>query len=182
MFRKLARSTMASTSTQRAHTTSSSSSSTSRRKYDVFLSFCGKDTRKNFTDHLYDALIRKGIHTFRDDEKLEQGTFIAPELTKAIEESKYAIIVLSENYAFSKWCLDELVKILECMNDDEKRLKVLPIFYHVDPSDIRNQRKTFEKAFLEHEKNPKISIETIQLWRAALTELGKIVGEHIYDR
>ncbi|XP_065617355.1 disease resistance protein RUN1 [Quercus suber] len=171
---------MASTSTQRAHTTSSSSSSsTSRRKYDVFLSFCGKDTRTNFTDHLYSTLEQKGIHTFRDNEKLEQGTFIAPELTKAIKESKYAIIVLSENYAFSKWCLDELVKILECMN--EKELKVLPIFYHVDPSDIRNQRKTFEKAFLEHEKDPKVSIETIQLWKAALTEVGKIVGEHIND-
>jgi hypothetical protein len=34
-------------------------------------------------------------------------------LLKAIEESKLYVIVFSENYASSKWCLDELVKILE---------------------------------------------------------------------
>ena len=35
---------------------SSSSSSGHRWNYDVFLSFRGEDTRKNFTDHLYTAL------------------------------------------------------------------------------------------------------------------------------
>ena len=61
----------------------SSSSTTSRFKYDVFLSFRGSDTRKIFTDHLYVALKQKGIFTFRDDEKLERGTFITPELLRA---------------------------------------------------------------------------------------------------
>ena len=47
--------------------------SSSSWKYDVFLSFCGGDTHKNFTDHLYTALKQKGIFTFKDDEKLERG-------------------------------------------------------------------------------------------------------------
>ena len=115
----------------------------------VFLSFCGVDTRKNFTDHLYTALKQKGIITFRDDEKLEWGKYISPELLKAIEESKYAIIVLSTNYAFSRWCLIELAKIVECMK--KIKLTVLPVFYHVDPSDIRNQRDTLAEAFAKHE-------------------------------
>ncbi|XVF77798.1 hypothetical protein PTKIN_Ptkin14bG0075300 [Pterospermum kingtungense] len=63
------------------------SSSISQLKYDVFLSFRGEDTRKNFTDHLYDALRRKGIVTFRDDQNLKAGEEIAPELLKAIQES-----------------------------------------------------------------------------------------------
>ena len=84
-------------------TASSSSSSSSSWKYDVFLSFCGVDTRKTFTDHLYTALKQKGIITFRDDEKLERGKYISAELLKAIEESKYAIVVLSPNYASSRW-------------------------------------------------------------------------------
>ena len=86
---------------------SSSSSSTARWKYDVFLSFSGEDTRNKFMGHLYEALIQKGIATFKDDEKLEKGKPIRPELLEAIKESKFAIVILSENYASSTWCLDE---------------------------------------------------------------------------
>ncbi|KAL4594440.1 hypothetical protein ACB092_12G021100 [Castanea dentata] len=171
---------MASMSTQKACTSSSSSSSSNPIwKYDVFLSFYGEDTRKNFTDHLYANLKQKGINTYRDNENLEQGKPIDSGLMKAIEESKYAIIVLSKNYAFSKWCLNELVKILECMKD--KKLKVLPVFYHVDPSDAGNQRENFGKAFLKHEEDRKVSIEQIQKWRTALKEVSKIRGWHLLD-
>ena len=61
------------TSSSPSSTSSSSSSSCPRWNYDVFLSFCGVDTRKNFTDHLYTALKQKGIITFRDDEKVGEG-------------------------------------------------------------------------------------------------------------
>ncbi|XP_039059053.1 disease resistance protein RPV1-like [Hibiscus syriacus] len=58
----------------------------SEKKYDVFLSFRGEDTRKNFTDHLYDALNRSGIITFRDDPKMDAGEEIAPQLFRAIQQ------------------------------------------------------------------------------------------------
>ena len=112
---------------------SPSSSSTHQWKYEVFLSFRGEDTRNNFTDHLYDALDRRGIITFRDEEGLERGKSIS-NLFKAIEESQFAIIILSKNYASSKWCLDELAKIVKCR--EETGLIVLPVFYDVDPFDI----------------------------------------------
>lgn len=149
-------------------------------KYDVFLSFCGVDTRKNFTDHLYDALKQNKITTFRDDEKLEQGENISPTLLKAIEESKFAIIILSTNYAFSSWCLIELAKIIEC--NKEKGLTVLPVFYHVLPSHVRHQTGTLSKAFAEHENDPDIKIEDVQTWKAALKEVGSISGWHVHDR
>ena len=59
----------------------------------MFLSFRGEDTRKNFTDHLYSALDRGNINTFRDDEKLPRGEEISPQLLKSIEGSRIAIIV-----------------------------------------------------------------------------------------
>ena len=62
-------------------------------KYDVFLSFRGEDTRKNFVDHLYHALTQKGIETYKDDEKIKQGKMISDELINAIEDSKFYIIV-----------------------------------------------------------------------------------------
>ncbi|RVW15039.1 Disease resistance-like protein DSC1 [Vitis vinifera] len=86
---------------------SSSSSSTHQWKYDVFLSFRGEDTRKSFTDHLHTALCQKGINTFMDDQ-LRRGEQISPALLNAIEESRFSIIIFSDNYASSSWCLDEL--------------------------------------------------------------------------
>ncbi|XP_065618161.1 TMV resistance protein N-like [Quercus suber] len=161
-------------------TQTASSSSLSSWKFNIFLSFCGVDTRKNFTGHLYTALEQKGSLTFKDDEKLERGKYISSELLKAIEESKYAIIVLSTNYAFSRWCLIELAKIVECMK--ETKLTVLPVFYHVDPSDVRNKMGTLAQAFEEHEKDPKVNKDDIQAWKVALKEVGNISGWHLHDR
>ncbi|OMO92689.1 hypothetical protein COLO4_17385 [Corchorus olitorius] len=103
---------------------SSSCSYVSRKKYDVFLSFRGEDTRNNFTDHLYAALVRRGIVTFRDNERLEAGESIAPELFKAIQESWGSVIVFSETYAFSGIGIDALIKksLIKVYGDKDKYL------------------------------------------------------------
>ncbi|KAJ9675504.1 hypothetical protein PVL29_024432 [Vitis rotundifolia] len=164
---------MTSANTQIISCSPSSSKSTHQLTYDVFLSFRGADTRYGFTNNLYEELISYGIHTFRDDEELERGGEIASELLKAIEESKIFVIIFSENYAASGWCLDELVKISQCM-ETEKRL-ILPIFYHVDPSHVRKQRGSCEKAFVDHEKEAE-NRKKIQKWRSALTKVGNLAG------
>ncbi|KAL1146138.1 hypothetical protein V6Z11_A11G351200 [Gossypium hirsutum] len=158
----------------------STSSSISRKKYDVFLSFRGEDTRKNFTDHLYNALNRNGIVTFRDDPKLEAGEEIAPELFKAIQQSWCSVIVFSETYAFSGWCLEELAEIVKQKND--KGHKVFPIFYHVNPFDLRKQKGKVEEAFSKHEERYKENKDKIQKWRNALTEVANIKGWHLHNR
>ncbi|TYH46898.1 hypothetical protein ES332_D11G371900v1 [Gossypium tomentosum] len=158
----------------------STSSSISRKKYDVFLSFRGEDTRKNFTDHLYDALNRTGIVTFRDDPKLETGEEIAPELFNAIQQSWCSVIVFSKTYAFSGSCLEELAEIDKQKND--KGHKVFPIFYHVDPSDLRKQKEKVEEAFAKHEERYKEDKDKIQKWRNALTEVANIKGWHLNNR
>ncbi|KAG6631803.1 hypothetical protein CIPAW_13G115200 [Carya illinoinensis] len=159
---------------------SSSSSTTPRWKHDVFLSFCGKDTRKSFTDHLYVGLKRKGILVFKDGETLKRGEFISKELLKAIRESIYTIIIISQNYASSKWCLMELAAIVEWAEKTE--LTILPIFYHVNPTDVRNLTGSFEKAFTAHENNPKVGIKKIQKWKNAFREVGNIAGWDLHDR
>ncbi|CAL2276304.1 unnamed protein product [Prunus armeniaca] len=141
--------------------------------HDVFLSFRGEDTRLSFVSHLYHELQLRGIETFKDDPKLERGTHISSELFKAIEESRLAIVVLSPNYASSSWCLDELTKILQCM---KSKSTVLPVFYHVDPSDLRKQTGSFACAFAEHEERFREDIERVKSWRAALIEVANLSG------
>ncbi|KAK2979395.1 hypothetical protein RJ640_001273 [Escallonia rubra] len=149
----------------------SSSSTPPRWMYDVFLSFSGKDTRKNFVDHFYEALVRHNIRTFKDDEDLESGSSISPELLKAIEGSRFAIVIFSQNYASSPWCLDELVKIIECKN--RGGLTVLPVFFHVDPSDVRKQTGSFTEALEYHDSNK------VSTWRQALTEAANTAGWNV---
>ncbi|KAJ9676128.1 hypothetical protein PVL29_024903 [Vitis rotundifolia] len=110
------------------------SSSSSDWEFDVFLSFRGTDTRNTFTGHLNTALKSKGIRTFIDDKELRRGEDISSTLFTTIEKSRCSIVVLSEAYATSKWCLEELVKILECKRIIKQR--VVPIFYHLEMHDL----------------------------------------------
>ena len=152
---------------------------TRQRKYEVFLSFPGEDVRRSFADHLYGALLRKGILTFKDDECLPKGSAISSELHKTIEESRISVIILSRRYAFSTWCLDELVEILKCR--EEKGQIVLPVFYDVRPSDVRHQEGSFKEAFAMHEERFKENLERVQTWRSALTEVANIDGFCLKD-
>ncbi|KAI9111355.1 hypothetical protein K1719_017045 [Acacia pycnantha] len=93
--------------------------------HDVFISFRGVDTRTGFVSHLRAAFKRKGIKTYMDYD-LERGNEISPTLLVAIKQSKILIIVFSENYAGSRWTLDELAKIMECRRT--KGQHVIPIF------------------------------------------------------
>ncbi|VVA38226.1 PREDICTED: TMV resistance [Prunus dulcis] len=162
-------------STQRASAflPSADQSAPPQWNYDVFLSFKGVDTRNGFVSHLYHELQHRCIKTFKDDPKLERGTTISSELFKAIQESRLAIVILSPNYASSSWCLDELTKILQCMKSNGT---VLPVFFNVDPSDVRKQSGSFAGAITEHEKRFREDIGKVKRWRAALTEVANLSG------
>ncbi|KAM1118196.1 hypothetical protein FF1_042454 [Malus domestica] len=147
-------------------------------KYHVFLSFRGEDTRRGFTDHLYKQLEARGIRTFRDEPELESGTDINPELLKAIDQSRSAIIVLSTNFASSSWCLRELTHIVRCMKEKKR---IFPIFYGVDPSDVRHQRGSFGEAFAEHEVNYREHMEEVNEWRKSLKRVANLAGWNSKD-
>ncbi|KDO49600.1 hypothetical protein CISIN_1g042984mg [Citrus sinensis] len=105
--------------------------------------------------------------SFREDE-------ISPSLSSAIEGSKISIVIFSEGYASSRWCLNELVKILEIKNKYGQI--VVPVFYRVDPSDVRNQTGTFGDSFSELEERFKEKIDMLQTWRIAMREAANLSG------
>ncbi|GKB54631.1 Toll/interleukin-1 receptor domain-containing protein [Tanacetum coccineum] len=147
----------------------STSSMQKRFKYDVFLSFRGEDTRKNFVDHLYHALKDKGIYTYKDDEKIKKGKRISDDLLKSIEDAKFYIIVFSKNYSSSSWCLDELVKIMECQKMNGHT--AYPVFYDVEPTEVRKQSRAVGEAFANNENK-----EDAWKWREAMKEAADLAG------
>nr|GFC76732.1 Toll/interleukin-1 receptor (TIR) domain-containing protein [Tanacetum cinerariifolium] len=150
--------------------TSSLSIQKKRFKYDVFISFRGEDTRKTFVSHLYEALNHKGIETYKDDEKIQKGERINDQLLKSIQDSRFFIIVFSKNYASSSWCLDELVKIIECQKKIPEQT-AYPVFFDVEPTHVRNQNGPVGEAFSKHENH-----EAAGKWRHAMKELADLAG------
>nr|WIL59991.1 nodulation protein [Melilotus officinalis] len=170
-------------------------SSRRRRKYDVFLSFRGEDTRASFTSHLYYSLQNNGFNVFQDDHSLQRGDLISESLLEAIQDSIISIIIFSKNYADSRWCLQELIQIMECHRTIGQ--VVLPVFYDVDPSEVRRQTGEFGKSFqnLLNRTPPEeelllnwgndftwndaihaVNKDTVQKWRDALHEAAGLAG------
>ncbi|KAK2366008.1 disease resistance protein RPV1 [Trifolium repens] len=159
------------------------------RIHDVFLSFRGEDTRASFTSHLNTSLLNAGIKVFRDDDSLQRGDIISTSINRAIEQSQIAVIIFSKNYADSRWCLDELVKIMECSKSIGQ--VVLPVFYGVDPSEVRHQNGEFGRAFQSllsrlsnmkglfkvlNFKSGSPNLEQERNWTAALHEVAGFAG------
>lgn len=158
-------------------------SSTTYYEYDVFINFRGEDTRNTIVGHLYEKLHKLGLITFMDDKVLSIGEDLNLKLVEAIEKSKFYIIVLSENYVSSKWCLRELAKIIECTCGITNR--IFPVFYHVDPSDVRHQSGSFKQCFDHHQqtalkftgRQKEKYLKEIQNWRDCLTRVSSLIGE-----
>ena len=139
---------------------SSAAAPLSKNSYDVFISFRGEDTRRSFTSHLRAALRRKHIEVHKDETSLEKEDEVWPALVDAIYSSCLCIVVLSKDYASPTWCLRELTHMLECKKDK----KVIPVFYQIDPSNVRKQTGSYKEAFQKHKENSKIDEETLQKW------------------
>ncbi|PWA81671.1 NB-ARC domains-containing protein [Artemisia annua] len=149
-----------------------------RWKYDVFVSFRGEDIRRNFMDHLFNDFKQKGIFAFRDDNELPKGEEISPHLYKAIEESRFLIVIFSKNYASSTWCLRELVKILECKQIEDPKHEVRIIFYDAKPDVVRKQKRSYAKAFAKHDDLNRTEVDK---WKEALSMAANLSGWDLQD-
>ncbi|CAN1195498.1 Disease resistance protein L6 [Linum perenne] len=145
-------------------------------EYEVFLSFRGPDTRDLITNILYRFLVHSKIHTFKDDDELRKGEDIWPNLERAIDQSKIYVPIISKSYAHSKWCLKELAEIVQRQKEDKRRI-ILPIFYMVDPRDIRHQTGPYQDAFQPYARS--FDENTIQSWKDALSIVGSLKGWHV---
>ncbi|XP_031372636.1 toll/interleukin-1 receptor-like protein [Punica granatum] len=148
--------------------------------FQVFLSFRGPDTRQGFTDVLYHALVDAGIRVFRDNEEIRKGEYISEEILRAIEDSRIFVPIFSRTYAFSKWCLIELAKMVESKEGSSCSKRILPIFYDVSVDDVKLKTELYTEALSIHRE--KFSTDILHQWEEALREAGKITGWELKDK
>ncbi|KAI3754396.1 hypothetical protein L1987_54179 [Smallanthus sonchifolius] len=79
---------------------------------------------------------------------------------------RFHIIVFSKNYASSSWCLDELVKLMECQKTIEQT--AYPIFYDGEPTEIRNQSGAVGEAFAKHVEKEAVEKHEKDSWSSIL--------------
>lgn len=137
--------------------------------YQVFINFRG-ELRHSFISHLAKALREKKIRFFIDEDA-EKGQPLDI-LLKKIEESRIALAIISEGYTESEWCLNELVKIEECMG--QGKLVTIPIFYKVEPTTVKHQKGMFGDAY--REKEPTFGDNQMNKWKEALKSVCNQIG------
>ncbi|XP_061370437.1 TMV resistance protein N-like [Gastrolobium bilobum] len=143
---------------------------------DIYVSFSGKDNRGSGMNNLNYVLRDWGIKALMDDGEFKTtGDSIShTDYKEALEESRISIVVLSQDYAHSTWCLDRLVQMLDCRK--RKDQQVWPIFYEVVSSDVKNQRNMYGKAMEAHKIRFGENSEKVQKWRSALSKVASLKG------
>eukprot|EP00253_Pinus_taeda_P029472 PITA_29472 len=167
-----------------AHNTTASTSasnSSAPNYFHIFINHRGCDVKKTFAAHLYRRLTSHGLRVFLDRPELKTGKRILSQIKQAIKVASVQIAIFSENYANSKWCLDELRLMLE---SEKRGATILPVFYNIKPSDVRwvdaDQDGPYAQALKHKEKRHKeerrYDPPRFQGWREALSQVSYISG------
>lgn len=120
----------------------------------------------------------RGIRIFRDEEELPPSKTIS-EILGAIKSSQIYISIFCKNYASSKWCLRELTCMVHWTWQSVGK-EILPIFYDVDPLDVKLQTELYKSDLTKHEKD--LGCIEVKLWKEALTMVAEIKGWHLKDQ
>ncbi|XP_048131783.1 disease resistance protein Roq1-like [Rhodamnia argentea] len=64
---------------------------------------------------------------------------------------------------------------------DNRNRIIIPIFYYVDPSDVRDCNGPFASSFVEH-KERGVSDSVIDSWKSALRRIGELEGHHLHEK
>eukprot|EP00253_Pinus_taeda_P016917 PITA_16917 len=157
------------------HNDSAASSSSPSTSYEVFINHRGPDVKTTFASHLYKRLTSFGLRVFLDKPELEEGRTFPSQIEAAIRSAAIHIAVFSPTYANSQWCLDELIGMISTISTGAT---ILPVFYNVEPWELRRTRKDgrYAEALREHEKKSRYDSDTIQKWREALCTAANISG------
>jgi hypothetical protein len=116
-----------------------------------------------------------------DRPELQEGDNFIDQIKGAIRTAFVHVAIFSPHYVESKWCLDELLDMLE------SGAPIIPVFYQVEPAELRWGKKVYAAALHDLEKKksydaetntmkPRYESTTIENWRKALSRVADISG------
>ncbi|GLJ36537.1 hypothetical protein SUGI_0734110 [Cryptomeria japonica] len=135
--------------------------------YDVFINHYGPDLKHTLSAALHNTATVMGLRVFLDSLELELGDLLPREIEEVMRSVSFHIVIFSQNYAQSSWCLAELSFMLKI------GVQIVPVFYYVKPDDVRCAKGVYTDAFVQHKKKGRYSSETLQEWKDALDNVSK---------
>ncbi|KAH7404295.1 hypothetical protein KP509_15G020100 [Ceratopteris richardii] len=141
-----------------------------RRHYNsVFICHNKEDTQRNAVSVLRGMLRSGGITCFVAGYDKEE-TEMKFDMIEAIRKSRVHVIFLSPTFVRSKQCLEQIVEIMSVADSSARQgeVKVLPVFYDVEPYMVRYQIKHYDLCNVEGSSKER--------WANALTSLSHLKG------
>ncbi|XP_027907361.1 TMV resistance protein N-like isoform X2 [Vigna unguiculata] len=108
--------------------------------YDLLINFNGEDIHRKFVSHLDSVLSAAGLTTFLHHQNAVNDMDIQQPI---LNLCRVAIVVFTKTYSESAWCLHQLQQIIEWHKTYSRH--VLPVYYEIQPSDVRLQKGDFGK-------------------------------------
>jgi hypothetical protein len=114
-----------------------------------------------------------GFKVFLDQHELQTGDHLTSQIKEAIQTASIHVAIFSVGYADSKWCLEELVQMLE------SGATIIPVFYDVKPTQLRwtrGENGVYAKYLRKLEKKKYTTLELMKRSRdstSPLLNLGK---------
>eukprot|EP00253_Pinus_taeda_P004329 PITA_04329 len=159
------------TSTDSSMDMPSTSTNPNTYYHDVFINHRGPDVKETLATRLYKRLLSHNLRPFLDKDELQKGDYIDAQIENAIRTASIHIVIFSPRYAESRWCLDELLLILNKSGDT-----IFPIFYKVEFSEVRWIKNRYAKALSDHKEKGRYDNKTLENWRIALNKASLING------
>lgn len=142
------------------------------------MSFGGDTIIKSFVDYLFSDFKRKGIRAFREDEHVNIGEERFPQVYRAIEQSRFLVVIFSKSFALTPLCLRELVKIVECKEREPDKYQIHTVFYNIKPETVVKGIESFDVIFRKYET---LEQTEVHQWKEALTKAANLPGWDLED-
>ncbi|ESQ39584.1 hypothetical protein EUTSA_v10001122mg [Eutrema salsugineum] len=144
-----------------------------QRPPQVFISFHRDELRDNFIRYLVWALIDERINVFID--RGEANKREIRNFSTMIEDSDIAVVIFSKRYTESEICLNELQKMHEHA-EQNRLMRVIPVFYDVSTSDVKNLEGEFGTHFKEMKEKYRNDPLKFLNWEGSLSSIACRTG------
>lgn len=104
-------------------------------KWDLFISYANED--RDFAIELVNELEKFGLNVWYDNRNLKIGDNLVRKINNGLNNSKFGLVILSENFFLKEWPKRELETMLQINKTETK--SILPIWHNITFEKIKSE-------------------------------------------